>query len=483
MKSRTTERNPILVRSGGALGWGRVLASLLPVLVLIGGSRVDAEPVRYGEAYHLQNGFADWSTYLHLCIYPANCGSDHRKAATTPGRNDYSKRFEVVSVEGRPNGSEVKVGDLVHLKSTWPSASQGPYLDVCGDAQCGSHVRYGVAGSQYRGRTQSSGTWEIVSALNQTPTGSSIQTEENIHLKSHFRGEDNYLNTCGNNTTCDPGGGYNVFTATVRSRTGCSGCWKFIGALPPPPPPPPPGLPDWRWGPQETGAGGAPWYNHPLNYPHHYEGTPDACQSQGYVWDHDSQEMVHWGSQPAPFSCFKLGDPLKRYLCKDLPSDSFCAIRVSAECNANPSQAPYAANPMYALCAMAQRAVCPQGRTCSEGRIEGGVDVDFLMDFGMFGLWIDQQERWFYVDRGTQDGDDYAFKEGGGAPNYQDRDGYLMWDPDQSRIVRKNAAKNAVTTGNWVDGDYPPQHDRIVWANGEIWTRPRYFQKQPQYHF
>lgn len=135
--------------------------------------------------------------------------------------------WKIISVDQKPEGTPVKVGDSVYLKNLY---SEGTYLDTCNTATCSNTTKYDVSTSTSQTRDGSgTGTWKIISFF-QKPDGTLVKVGDLVHLKNKY-GEGTYLDTCGT-ATCSNTTRYDVSTSTSATRDGSgTGTWTFIPAL------------------------------------------------------------------------------------------------------------------------------------------------------------------------------------------------------------------------------------------------------------
>jgi hypothetical protein len=98
--------------------------------------------LRYGNSYHLQNAYANWTGgYLDTRGGPCNSNALCVSTATVDDRDQGSGSWVIASAEGRPDGTPVMAGEKVFLKNQYPLGTDdmppyglfGGYLDTRGD--------------------------------------------------------------------------------------------------------------------------------------------------------------------------------------------------------------------------------------------------------------------------------------------------------------------------------------------------------------
>ena len=118
-----------------------------------------------GGLYHLKNLYGE-ETYLDSCG-TATCDATTRYnvlTSTLPDRaGSGTGIWKIISVNNKPDGTPVHVGDSIHLKNLY---GEGTYLDSCGTATCDTTTRYNVLTSTSPARDGSgTGTWTFIPAL------------------------------------------------------------------------------------------------------------------------------------------------------------------------------------------------------------------------------------------------------------------------------------------------------------------------------
>jgi subtilisin family serine protease len=182
--------------------------------------------LKYGQYVHIQNGYANWASYLDTCGNAFCAGNRYNvSTSSSPNRAGGSGTWEIISTSGKAVGSPVLVGDSVHLKNKY---GPGSYLDTCGSSFCGGGNRFNVSTSSIPDRASGSGTWEIISASGKA-VGSPVLTWDSVHLRNKYgHGPGFYLDTCGL-ASCG-GNKYNVSASTNpdRGSGSGSGTWRFV---------------------------------------------------------------------------------------------------------------------------------------------------------------------------------------------------------------------------------------------------------------
>ncbi|NHZ41461.1 hypothetical protein [Massilia aquatica] len=191
-------------------------------------ARAHGPVVRYGQLYHVQNGYGNWGGgYLDvrdsgcngntLCV--STSASDHRDGSTGT--------WMIVSAQSKMAGEQVRPGDKVYLKSQYPLANDdmppyrlfGGYLDVRGIGCQGN--MFCVSASLTKNTGIDSSIWTVEAPRHRVYSG------QGIHLLNNFApyGYFSYLDTrdagCQRNLFC-------VSASTTRDRDGKSGTWRFL---------------------------------------------------------------------------------------------------------------------------------------------------------------------------------------------------------------------------------------------------------------
>ena len=124
----------------------------------------EAQPIRFGEIYHVQNQWTGGKSYLDTCGR-ADCTNTTQLQVVTDKLPDRAGKgtgiWKIESATGEPDGSRVLFGDLVHLQNQW---SGGPsYLDTCGRASCTDTTQLQVVTDKLPDRAgKGTGIWTFV---------------------------------------------------------------------------------------------------------------------------------------------------------------------------------------------------------------------------------------------------------------------------------------------------------------------------------
>ncbi|CUI04316.1 hypothetical protein BN2497_3409 [Janthinobacterium sp. CG23_2] len=193
------------------------------------GSSASAVSVLYGQIYHLQNGYANW-TGGYLDVRDSGCNGNTLcvSTASSDNRDQGSGNWMILPADGSAKsvGDAVSPGDLVYLINQYPAkkdggayeGARGGYLDTR-DKGCESN-RLCVSTSLTKNRSADSSVWEIIA----TPDG--VLTGQDIHLMNRYVDGDShtYLDVrgrrCASNLLC-------VSTSTGWNRDNGSGSWRF----------------------------------------------------------------------------------------------------------------------------------------------------------------------------------------------------------------------------------------------------------------
>lgn len=157
------------------------------------------KPIQIGSIIHLQNGLPDggyldtrgWVTdkpeFWNVSGSERTFVSTHSEAKRGGGA---SGSWRVVSANGEPEGTPLKIGDTIHLLNLYPDAG---YLDCCGwiehlapfQAYQGK-VTCGVFTSAARDRDNGTGRWTIRSANDEKKTGDPLRVGDAIYLENGY---------------------------------------------------------------------------------------------------------------------------------------------------------------------------------------------------------------------------------------------------------------------------------------------------------
>ncbi|WP_190810828.1 hypothetical protein [Flagellimonas sp. S3867] len=117
--------------------------------------------ISFGDIVHLRNGHNNWQGgFLDICN-PAKCASDtlyNATTASTTTRGYGTGNWVINSVDGKPIGTPIRLGDRIYFESRYESAFGG-YLDVCGPANCSKESIYNVTTSKIYNRDNGSSIW------------------------------------------------------------------------------------------------------------------------------------------------------------------------------------------------------------------------------------------------------------------------------------------------------------------------------------
>ena len=183
----------------------------------------EVQPLIYGQTYHLQNGYKNWSGgYLDTKI--AGCKDNLLCVSTSTfkNRDQDSGSWLIKSADWKADGSAVMNGDRIFLVNEYPykdgayfpSGRYGGVLDVR-DSKCQDNILC-VSTSESKNRDNWSGAWTVEAS------SSDIYLDQSIHLKNVYDGS--YLDVRGNN--CQ-GNLLCVSTSTWADRDQGSGSWRF----------------------------------------------------------------------------------------------------------------------------------------------------------------------------------------------------------------------------------------------------------------
>ncbi|MFB8766785.1 hypothetical protein VSQ78_03655 [Nocardiopsis alba] len=185
-----------------------------------------ANEIKYGDLIHLLNGYNDWAGgYLDTNGHrpaPAKYGVS---TADTPTRGPGTGTWEVLSAEGKADGTAVISGDVVYLRNLYQD--DGGYLDTNGhasDDQKRSGGRYDVSTSPGKDRGEGTGRWRIF-AQTSSPTDQAVRLGDVLLLRNLY-GSGSFLET---NSTAGPGL-YDVCTNAYFNRAEDVTLWKALTA-------------------------------------------------------------------------------------------------------------------------------------------------------------------------------------------------------------------------------------------------------------
>lgn len=183
--------------------------------------------VRYGQIYHLQNGYQNWAGgYLDTrggnCEGNALCVS----TATLENRDAGSGRWMIVSAESKPDGSPVMRGDKVYLKNLYrlgyddmpPYGLFGGYLDTRGGG-CEGNILC-VSTSLTRNTNTNTSVWTVVGERHSLFLGQGIRLRNNYASQSGNTYLDSRGGGCEGNLLC-------VSTSLSPDRDSGTGWWRF----------------------------------------------------------------------------------------------------------------------------------------------------------------------------------------------------------------------------------------------------------------
>ncbi|MFB9241156.1 hypothetical protein IV454_30290 [Massilia antarctica] len=191
-------------------------------------ARVHAPVLRYGQIYHAQNGYNNWSGG-YLDVRGANCEGNALCVSTaqSDNRDQGSGNWMIVSAGTKIAGSQVKPGDQVYVKSQYPLANDdmppyrlfGGYLDARG-VGCQGNM-FCISASLTKNTGINSSIWTVEAPRH------NVYSAQGIRLLNNFApyGVSSYLDVraagCNGNVFCVSG-------STTRDRDGGSGTWRFI---------------------------------------------------------------------------------------------------------------------------------------------------------------------------------------------------------------------------------------------------------------
>ncbi|MDQ1918991.1 hypothetical protein [Massilia pseudoviolaceinigra] len=202
------------------------------------GMGADPVPMRYGQIYHVQNGYMNW-TGGYLDVRDSRCNGNTLCVSTAKlvNRDRGSGSWMILPVDvTKRNGDPVIEGDHVYVINQYPATTgtgdgaPGGYLDARGEG-CQSNVLC-VSTSLTKNTSASSSSWQILPAGG-VPTGQSINLEQEIHLLNRkvINDTHTYLdvrgNSCQSNFLC-------VSTSIGWNRDKASGSWRFLARTPSP---------------------------------------------------------------------------------------------------------------------------------------------------------------------------------------------------------------------------------------------------------
>ncbi|MDQ1814205.1 hypothetical protein RBA41_12895 [Massilia sp. CCM 9210] len=211
------------------------LAQTSAVSTTAAGTGTAADPVVYGQIYHLQNGYTlGPGGYLDVRASGCNGNTLCVSTATVDNRDQGSGSWMILPADGsmKTKGDQVSPGDFVYLINQYPvknisgpiDGTPGGYLDTRGQG-CQSN-RMCVSTSLAKNTSVNSSVWEII-------TGDVFLTGQDIHLMNRYvdGASHTYLdirnNNCNSNLRC-------VSTSTGWNRDSGSGSWRFFAVVPSP---------------------------------------------------------------------------------------------------------------------------------------------------------------------------------------------------------------------------------------------------------
>jgi hypothetical protein len=180
-------------------------------------------PLIYGSTYYIKNNYSG-APNTYLDVRGGGCDSNWLcvSTASSKSRDQGSGSWILLSAQGKPNGSAVTAGDLVHLANKYPYGSSGDFvtgsfggfLDTR-NHDCQNNVSC-VSTSASSNRDSKSGTWKIEGS------GNIIYSQQSLRLRNIYNGT--YLDTrgggCMGNILC-------VSTSTSSDRDSGSSSWRF----------------------------------------------------------------------------------------------------------------------------------------------------------------------------------------------------------------------------------------------------------------
>jgi hypothetical protein len=200
-----------------------------------------SQTLKYGDEIHLENS---WNNYTGGYLDTRGYDKDYEKtgnhlcvstAISHDRENSGSGTWRIVSAKGKANGTDVLIGDEIHLENSWNNYTGG-FLDARGYQKdfekTGNHLC--VSTAKVKNRDIGSGTWKIVSAHGKT-NGENLEHFDDIHLQNGWnRYNGGFLDTRGYQEEFEKTGNHLcVSTATVKDRENSgSGTWKVFLAGP-----------------------------------------------------------------------------------------------------------------------------------------------------------------------------------------------------------------------------------------------------------
>lgn len=145
--------------------------------------------------------------------------------STHPNENrDANSGVWVFEPAGGQTGSDVKNGDIVHLKNLY---GEKTYLDTYEHAP--APEKYNVQTSNSPDRDSGSGRWQVQA---QSPrSDGKIMYGDVVHFFNQYGNNGGFLDTC-NPSTAGAGAKYDVYTSDASARDGLSGSWRMYEAAP-----------------------------------------------------------------------------------------------------------------------------------------------------------------------------------------------------------------------------------------------------------
>ncbi|MEU6113504.1 hypothetical protein ABZ840_02875 [Streptomyces sp. NPDC047117] len=185
-----------------------------------------ADVLKYGDHVHLQNGYNSWKGgYLDTNGHAdgSSGGKYGVSTAESASRGKGTGTWEVLSAEGKANGTEVTSGDIIYLRNLY--GGDGGYLDTNGHAPAPNE--YEVLTSPGRDRAAGTGRWRVF-ADSSTTDDNKVRHGDVVRLLNGYNDwRGGFLDTCHQGPEA---GLYGVSTSFYSDRGKGTGQWKFSKA-------------------------------------------------------------------------------------------------------------------------------------------------------------------------------------------------------------------------------------------------------------
>lgn len=184
--------------------------------------------LRYGDNYHLQNGYKNWSGgYLDVRGGPCKDNPLCVSTAALTDRDQSSGSWVIASAEGKPNGAPVMSGEKVYLKNQYPLGNDdmspyglfGGYLDTRGNGCEGNLLC--VSTSLRPNTSVDTSVWTFVANRHSLYVGQALHLRNQSPYPSGFTYLDTRGGGCSGNLLC-------VSTSLSPDRDQGSGSWRAV---------------------------------------------------------------------------------------------------------------------------------------------------------------------------------------------------------------------------------------------------------------